>query len=137
MKKTNAILMLTAIFVAIFATACGSASEPAPQEPQATEAAGAAPAAQVVPINVPDTVANETYCVQKIPYQNILLDPGTTFQSADSELKCADSGTDVDGKDVITCSGKELWTYDLTLSNASGASATIKVNMGACPGPSN
>ncbi|MCC7117019.1 MAG: hypothetical protein IT310_00725 [Anaerolineales bacterium] len=132
MKKTNAILMLTAIFVAIFATACGAKSEPAAE---ATEAAQAP--AQTVPINVPDTVANETYCVQKIPYQNILLDPGTTFQSADSELKCADSGTDVDGKDVITCTGKELWTYDLTLSNASGASSTIKVNMGGCPLPSN
>jgi len=129
MKKTNAILMLTAIFVVIFATACGggSSAEPTESAQQAT-----------VPINVGDTVASETYCVQKIPYQNILLEPGTSFQSLDSsgELKCSDSGTDVDGKDVITCTAKELTIYDLQLSNSSGASKTIKINMGACALPS-
>ena len=71
-------------------------------------------------------------------YQNILLDQGTTFESLDTtgELKCADSGTDVDGKNVITCSGKELWTYELKVVSSAGT-GVMKVNMGACPLPSN
>ncbi|MFN8412574.1 MAG: hypothetical protein U0Z26_09325 [Anaerolineales bacterium] len=124
MKKTNAILMLTAVFVVIFATACGTSATPT-----------AAPvAAQPATLVFPDTVASETYCVQKAPYQNILLDQGATFESLDpkGELQCNDSGTDVDGKNVITCTGKQLWTYELKITTAQG-SGTMKVNIGACP----
>lgn len=126
MKKTNAILMLIAVFAAVFIAACSSSAAP-------TAAPAAAPA-QVTTLVFPDTVASETYCVQKAPYQNILLDQGATFESLDpkGELKCVDSGTDVDGKNVITCTGKELWTYDLKITTAEG-SGTMKVNIGACP----
>jgi hypothetical protein len=73
--------------------------------------------------------------VEKIPYQNISVDPGTTFEVLDpkGELKCQDSGTVVDDKVVLTCTAKQLWTYDLKLTSSSGGSTTIKVNMGACP----
>jgi hypothetical protein len=156
MKKTNHILMLTAVFVVIFATACSTPSAPAtqaapaveqpaqeqPAAPANTEAApvesapSAEPAQSGGELVFPDTVAEETYCVTKIPYQNLFLDPAITFEPQDpsGELKCADSGTDVDGKNVITCTGKELWTYELKLTDTSNSSSTvIKVNMGACP----
>lgn len=128
MKKTNPILMLMAIFVVIFATACGGKSS----EPTAVNTVNTAP------LVLADTNPVDTYCVEKIPYQNILLEPGVNFEITDSsgELKCADSGTDVDGKNVITCTGKELWTSDLKIVSSSG-SGTMKVNMGACPLPSN
>ena len=58
--------------------------------------------------------------MEKIPYQNISVMPGTTFESLDpkGELKCQDSGTVVDGKNVITCTGKQLWTYELKFTNS-------------------
>lgn len=151
MKKTTHILMLTAIFVVILATACSTPAAPAtqaapvqeqpvvPADTQAAPVESAPSAAPVEPAGqlvFPDTVAAETYCVTKIPYQNLLLDPGITFESQDpsGELKCADSGTDVDGKNVITCTGKELWTYELKLTDTANSSSTvIKVNIGACP----
>ncbi len=134
MKKTSSILMLTAVFVAIFAAACSAPAAPATQ---ASEPAVQQPVAEqpiVQPLVVTDTIPSETYCVNKIPYQNILLDPGTSFESLDAsgELKCSDSGTVVDGKNVITCTGKELWTYELKIVSSSGT-GTMKVNMGACP----
>jgi hypothetical protein len=151
MKKTNPILMLTAVFVVIFVAACSTPATPAPQavEP-AVEQQPVVPADTTAPVvesapteapasggtfTFPDTVASETYCVTKIPYQNLLLDPGVTFEPQDpkGELKCTDSGTDVDGKNVITCTAKQLWTYDLKLTDANNASVVIKVNMGACP----
>jgi hypothetical protein len=150
MKKTNPILMLTAVFVVIFVAACSTPATPAPQvvEP-AVEQPPVVPADTTAPVEsapteapasggtfvFPDTVASETYCVNKIPYQNLLLDPGVTFESQDTtgELQCVDSGTDVDGKNVITCTSKQLWTYDLKLTDANNASTVIKVNMGACP----
>ena len=131
MKKTNYLLLATTIFVVLFVSACSGSAAPATQ---------AAPAPQSESLAAPDvkeTVANETYCVQKIPYQNISVEPGTTFEALDpkGELKCQDSGTVVDGKTVLTCTGKQLWTYDLKLTSSSGGSKTIKVNMGACPLP--
>jgi hypothetical protein len=154
MKKTNPILMLTAVFVVIFVAACSTPATPAPQvvEPaveQPAQQEPAAPVATAAPVEsapteapasggtfvFPDTVAAETYCVTKIPYQNLFLDQGVTFEPQDpkGELKCTDSGTEVDGKNVITCTGKELWTYDLKLTDANNASTVIKVNIGACP----
>jgi hypothetical protein len=131
MKKTNAILMLTAVFVVIFAAACSTpapatqAAAPAveqpvqeqPVVPANTEVAPAAPvenpaaeapASSGGTFEYPDTIASETYCEQKIPYQNLLMDQGITFEPQDpkGELKCADSGTEVDGKNVITCTAK-------------------------------
>jgi hypothetical protein len=158
MKKTNSILMLTAVFVVILATACSTPAAPATQAappvveqpaqeqpvvPADTQSAPVEPsAAPVEPsggeLVFPDTVAAETYCVTKIPYQNLFLDSSITFEPQDpsGELKCADSGTQVDGKNVITCTGKELWTYELKLTDTSNSSSTvIKVNMGACPEP--
>lgn len=151
MKKTKSILMLTAVFVVIFAAACGApaapatqAAAPAVQQPVVEQPAVQQPAAEqptaeqpvTAPLVLTDTVASETYCVQKIPYQNIMLDPGATFESLDTkgELKCADSGTVVDGKNVITCTGKELWTYELKITTEAG-SGVMKVNIGACPLP--
>ena len=157
MKKTNLILILTTVFVVIFVAACSTPSaqatqpaapaveQPVEQPPVvvATEAAPVESVATTAPEsgNGPvfqDTVAAETYCVNKIPYQNLMLEDGVTFEPQDpsGELKCNDSGTDVDGKNVITCTSKELWTYDLKLTNSSG-STIIKINMGACPLPSN
>ena len=132
MNKSTSLLIAITLFVVLFASACSGKATPQPSGNQAP--AAAAPA---VPPAVKDTEASETYCVEKIPYQNISVDPGTTFEALDpkGELKCQDSGTVVNGKTVLTCSGKQLWTYDLKLTSSSGGSKTIKVNMGACATP--
>jgi hypothetical protein len=129
MKKTTYFLLATTVLVILFASACGGSAAPASQ-------ATAAPQSAAAP-DVKDTEPAETYCVKKIPYQNISVDSGTTFEALDpkGELKCQDSGTVVDGKTVLTCSGKQEWTYDLKLTSSSGGSKTIKVNMGACATP--
>jgi hypothetical protein len=132
MKKTSYLLIAIIVFVVLFASACGGA--PTAPQPSGDQTPAAAPA---VPPAVKDTEPTNTYCVEKIPYQNISVDPGTTFETLDpkGELKCQDSGTVVGGKTVLTCTGKQLWTYDLKLTSSSGGSKTIKVNMGACPLP--
>jgi hypothetical protein len=154
MKKTNYLLLAITVFVVLFASACGGSAAPATQaapppaeivptqapaeivvptaQPPAVPAQTFAPACQAAAScaapEVKDTAADKTYCVEKIPYQNISVMPGTTFEILDptGELKCQDSGTVVDGKNVITCTGKELWTYELMFTNSACAANGIR-----------
>jgi hypothetical protein len=157
MKKTHYFLLAATVFVVLFASACGAAAPaeqaaPPPAQavaPQAPAEAAApaqpaaaaqtfAPACQAATScaapDVKNTEATDTFCVKKIPYQNINVQPGTTFESLDpkGELKCQDSGTVVDGKNVITCTGKELWTYDLKFTNSACSAGALTTGTGQC-----
>jgi hypothetical protein len=159
MKKTTYFLLAVTVFVVLFASACGGSAAPAtqaapppaevvptqapaeaaqPVQPPAATAQTFAPACQAgtscAAPDVKDTAADQTYCVEKIPYQNIAVMPGTTFESLDptGELKCQDSGTVVDGKNVVTCTGKQLWTYELKLTNSACAANALATGTGQC-----
>src|SRR5512143_825295 len=60
-------------------------------------------------------------CVKKIPYTNVLVPKGTIFQVLDDsgEFTCIDSGVVFNEKQVLTCHGKELYAFQLKLTNAS------------------
>ena len=149
MKKTTFILMAMAACVALFAAACGSKtaapdnSQPAapagnvqqPQQPAQNFAPACQSANSCAAPDVPDTDVANKYCVTKIPYVNISVPPGTTFESLDStgELRCQDSGTVVDGMEILTCYGKELTTYQLKLTNSTCSAASLQTGTGQCP----
>ena len=38
----------------------------------------------------------------------------------------------MDGKNVITCTGKELWTYELKLTNSACAANALATGTGQC-----
>jgi len=161
MKKTNYLLLATTVFVVLFASACGGSAAPATQAaPPPVEAVATQAPAEVAPTAAPeqpaatvqtfapacqaaascaapdvkDTATTDTFCVKKVPYQNISVMPGTTFESLDpkGELKCQDSGTVVDGKNVITCTSKELWTYELKFTNSACAANALTTGTGQC-----
>jgi hypothetical protein len=160
MKKTTYLLLATTVFVVLFASACGGSAAPATQAApppvevvQPTQAPAevvaptqqpAAPAQTFAPAcqaatscaapDVKSTEGVDTFCVEKVPYQNISVAPGTTFETIDpkGELKCQDSGTVVDGKSVITCTAKELWTYELKLTNSACAANALTTGTGQC-----
>lgn len=149
MKKSTLILAVMTLFVFVFATACGGASAaPAAAPVQAAQPAQPAQPVQNAPASAPvcqsgnscaapavtDTEPINTFCVNKIPYQNLSLDPGTTFESLDpsGELKCQDSGTVVDGKNIVTCTSKQLWKYQLKLTNAACGGGSLATGTGQC-----
>ena len=159
MKKTTYFLLATTVLVTLFASGCGGSAAPATQAapPPAEVVPTQAPAEVVEPTQQPaatvqtfapacqaaascaapevkDTAPEETYCVEKIPYQNISVMPGTTFESLDpsGELKCQDAGVVVDGKNVLTCTGKELWTYELKLTNSACAANALTTGASQC-----
>ena len=163
MKKTFYVLVAMTIFVVVFASACGVSAAPAAQpiaqaQPPIIEVAptqAAAPAQQAAPVQafaptcqntasceapaITDKQAYESYCVKKVPYQNIMAPAGTIFEplpkAGDPEflpLICDDSGTTVDGLHVFTCRGAELWTYDLKVTTPGCGNASLQAGTGQC-----
>jgi hypothetical protein len=63
---------------------------------------------------------HEIGCVEKIPYTNVLVPANTQFEVMDKsgDFTCSDSGTTVDGEKVLTCYGKQLYSFDLKLTGA-------------------
>jgi hypothetical protein len=156
MKKTRMQTWTIVASLALVLAACAPASQPpvaeippavAQQAQPAEAAAGAAqPAAAVAaPIcatsgtscTVPDatdTEPLETYCVRKVPYQNILVPDGTTFEVLDrsGDSSCYDQNTFVDGKRVIACTGKELYSFQVKLTNPSCGGSSLATGTGQC-----
>jgi hypothetical protein len=160
MKKTTYLLLAVTVFVVMFASACGGAAPATQVAPPPVEVVPTQAPAEVAPTAAPeqpaatvqtfapacqaatscaapdvkDVEASNTFCVEKIPYTNINVMPGTTFESLDpsGELKCQDSGTVVDGKNVITCTGKQLWTYELKFTNSACAANSLTTGTGQC-----
>jgi hypothetical protein len=158
MRKSTYLLLAMTVLMVLFVSACGSPAPatqaaPPPAEvvvpTQAPAEAAAptqpAPAAQtfapacqaVTSCAAPDAkeiAGDKNYCVEKIPYQNVAVAPGTTFEALDpaGEFKCQDSGTVVDGKTVITCTGKELTAYDLKLTNSACGGSALATGTGQC-----
>jgi hypothetical protein len=160
MKKTTYVLVATAVFMAVFASACGMAQPAVPTAvPIPTQIPPVAPPPVEVPtqqIIIPtatqafapvcqntasscaapdlhDTEAIGTYCVKKIPYQNILVDEGVTFESLNpNTLTCMDNGAMAEGKHVIECHGTPLWTTELKLTNTACGGSTLVTGTGQC-----
>ena len=163
MKKTTFILLATIVFMVLFASACGAsaapatqaapppveivpttapvdvvapatAQQPAPSVQAFAPACQAATSCAVPVVEEMDTEVTKTYCVEKIPYQNILVPPGTAVEALDTsgDFKCKDSGTVVDGKTVLTCTGKQLWAYELKLTNTACSASALTTGTGQC-----
>ncbi len=109
----------------------------APNEPSATVVNAAAQQAPICEATTSCAALDAEQilldCVKKVPYTNVLVPQGTTFQVVDDSgnFSCIDSGVVVNGKEVLTCHGKELYSFQLKLSNPS-CSSSLEVGTGQC-----
>jgi hypothetical protein len=73
-------------------------------------------------------------CVKKVPYTNVLVPVGTTFEVVDNsaDFVCLDTGVVVNDKEVLTCHGKELYSFQLRLTNAACSAAALSGGGGQC-----
>ena len=151
MRKPTYLLLAMTVLMVLFVSACGSpapatqAAPPAEVVPTQAPADAAAPTVQtfapacqaVTSCAAPDVTevaGDKNYCVEKIPYQNVAVPPGATFESLDptGEFKCQDSGTVVDGKNIITCAGQQLVAYELKLTSSACAANALATGTGQC-----
>ena len=156
MKKTTYLLLAMTVLMVLFVSACGASAAPAAQPPAQIAPTVSAPAQPAAATQVPaagqtfapacqaatscaapdakDTEAVNTYCVQKIPYQNIEVGDGVSVESlSPDKLTCVDNGTMVKGKHVVECHGTQLWTSELKLTNsACGGGSNLTAGSNQC-----
>lgn len=157
MRKTPYALAVIGLFMAVLAAACSSAAPPtaapAPAIPQTgaqsnSQPAAAPTAAPAQPNNpataplcqanagcqAPDATQAQIGCVKKVPYTNISVPPGTTFEVLDKSgsYVCVDSGRTVNGKEILTCRGPELMSFQLKLNGSSCSGANLATGTGQC-----
>jgi hypothetical protein len=130
MKSPIYPMIALAVFVVLFVSACGGAAPASPAQSlaPACQAATSCAAPAVV-----DTVASDRYCVEKVPYQNILIDDGVSFEVLNPDkLTCVDNGTKVDGKHVVECHGTENWSSQVRFTNTACGGAALQAGTGQC-----
>jgi hypothetical protein len=105
-----------------------TAANPPPAAPQL---APICQTASACPALSPEQI--EIGCVEKVPYTNVLVPPNTQFEVMDKsgDFKCSDSGTTVDGQTVLTCYGKQLYSFDLRLTGGA-CGGSLSANTDQC-----
>ncbi|MCA1899581.1 MAG: hypothetical protein LDL50_02610 [Chloroflexi bacterium] len=131
MKRKIFLLFIISIPALLALTACGGAA------PAAPAAQAYAPAYQVSSScsapDVQDTIASDRYCVDKVPYQNILIDDGVTFEVLEPEnLTCVDNGSMAKGKHVIECHGKPAWKTQVKFTNTACGGSNLQAGTDKC-----
>ncbi len=96
-------LVSTGTPITIIVTATESVASPLPFAPSC--AAG-------VLLPLPDIKESNKTCVKKIPYTSLSIPEGATFESLDSDMTCIFETT-VNGRTLISCTGPQLFSYDL------------------------
>ena len=124
MKTKQIALLALACTATLVAAAC--APTPAPTQAAASNVGQPVAVVELAPIcqtgsacTVPSAEQHEIDCVNKMPYTNVIVEPGTSFEVLDKsgDFTCNDSGIKAGGKTVISCFGKELYRFDLKLTN--------------------
>lgn len=86
------------------------------------------------PLLPPEEVVAETnrFCVNGIPYTTYLVAKGTTYEPSSTEFECTPAG-EKDGKDLVTCSGKPLFAFDLKVCMPPPVLPALNTDSGQCP----
>ena len=140
MDIKQSVVLAMACTVVMIAAACAPTAA-APTQPPSGAVGQPVAAVQFAPVcqsgtacQVPTAEQNQIGCVNKMPYTNVLVEPGTSFEVLDKsgEFTCNDSGAIVDGKSVISCFGKELYRFDLKLTNTACGGTSLQTGTGQC-----
>lgn len=83
--------------------------------------------------SAPVAEERDKFCVKKVPYTQIVMPVGTTFEPVDPLLICVDEGIR-GGMQVITCRSPQInYSYDLKVCNsACSANSALAVDTGQC-----
>jgi hypothetical protein len=140
MTRRNYVLFVVAALAITISGACAPAATQAPA-PQTGPVGQPVAAVELAPLcqgggacQVPTAEQYQIGCVKKVPYTNVVVEPGTSFEVLDKsgDFTCNDSGAVVNGKQVLSCYGKELFDFDLKLTNTACGGGNLQAGTGQC-----
>jgi len=102
-----------------------------PTEIAATEVQFAPACQPGAPIATPVVTENDRSCIKKVPFTIVGIPVGATFESLNAEFKCT-AQTVQDNRQLLACTGKELFSFDLKVCDTPAATASSPAT-GQCP----
>ena len=126
------------------ATPTAISTETATLVPAATEVVTATPkfapfcqpssASIATPIACQEPVAEQSssFCSSKAPYNLILINEGSTYETLNEDIECSDAGMK-DGKQMLTCTGPMVTPFELKVCDPSCAIQPFPAGTTECP----
>jgi len=81
---------------------------------------------------MPIAEQSSAFCSNKVPYNLILVNPGSTYESLNEDITCSEAGTK-DGKQILTCTGPMGFPFDLRVCDPACAIPTFQAGTTHCP----
>lgn len=86
------------------------------------------------PIVCQEPIAEQssTFCESKTPYNLILINPDSTYETLSEDIECSDAGMK-DGKQMLTCTGPMVTPFELRVCDPSCAIQQFPAGVTECP----
>jgi hypothetical protein len=81
---------------------------------------------------VPIAEQSSTFCSKKTPYNLIIINQGSTYETPSEDVKCSDAGLK-DGKQIVMCTGPMATNFELTVCDPACALPTFHTDITDCP----
>ena len=85
-----------------------------------------------VQCQVPIAEQSSVFCSSKIPYNLILINAGSTYETSSEDFSCKDGGMKGD-KQILTCTGPMALTYEIKVCDPSCAHPSFQPVTTRCP----
>ncbi len=157
MKALRPIFSGLVVLAAVSLSACGAVSTPPPVQPTIailtptppplpptalpSPMVPSATAAQYAPFcqstatsgcTAPTAETRDKYCLKKVPYTLVAIPAGATYEVLSPDFSC-EVQAKKEKEQILVCTGKMLYTFDLKLCNSACASPTAGASGGQCP----
>lgn len=81
---------------------------------------------------IPIAEESSVYCSNKVPYNLILINEGSTYESLSEDITCSTAGRKA-GKQMLTCTGPVGFPFELKVCDPACAIPTFQAGTTHCP----
>ena len=81
---------------------------------------------------MPIAEQSSVFCTNKVPYNLILINEGSTYESLNEDIECSDAGRK-DGKQMLTCTGPMGFSFELRVCDPACGIPPFQAGTTHCP----
>jgi hypothetical protein len=84
------------------------------------------------PCQRPIAEQSSSFCSSKVPYNLVLINAGSTYETLNENFRCSDGGMK-DGKQILTCTGPMSSPFELRVCDPACAAPKFQTEITHCP----